>query len=245
MRTLRTALLCLALCFAGAATLAAQTIPSPYRFIETRHSIGAYAGYLWTEQAIRVDTVDIPFGPQSAPIFGARYGYRVGGPVTLEAALGFAPSERRLFRARTVGSDSTVTRVDDIEDTGETVGMPIGLLEAGARLHLTGERTWNNLAPFVGITGGLIGRLGGRATAEDSIPQQQRFGFGPGFAVGAGAGTDWFLSERFSLRAELRDVLWRLETPLGFRPPSRTTPTVSHSRWGQNIGVTVGGALHF
>lgn len=240
MRSPHAALLALVLTLAAGGALEAQNIPSPFRYVETRQSLGAFAGYFWTNPAIEPDSItgEIELGPRSAPLFGVRYGYRLGDPASVEVALGFAPSERRVYRNGGVAGDTAQLR---IVDTGETASAPLVLAEARLHLNLTGARTWNNLAPFVGVTGGLIAEVGGADGAEEDIPEDERFDFGPGFAVGAEIGTDWFLSERVSVRAELRDVLWRVEVPVGLRRDERE----DEGRWTQNFGVALGGAIHF
>lgn len=232
--------LALLLCLTAGGSLRAQSIPSPFRYIEPRQGFGAFVGYLWTNPEVEVDSAqgEIALGPRSAPLFGIRYNYRLGGPVVGEASLAFAPSDRKVFRGEPIGGDSAVVSAVDTEDTADA---PLALAEVGLRLSLTGDRTWNGLAPFVGATGGVVTDLGGSGGGEEEIPDAQRFDFGPGFAVGATVGTEWFPTDRLSLRAELRDTLWRVEVPAGLRSGTGDDP----SRWTQNFGVTVGGAIHF
>lgn len=237
---MRAALFAFLLCSSLAGSLQAQTIPSPFRYIETKQSVGAFVGYLWTNPSIQVDSLqgEIDFGPRSAPLFGVRYGYRLGGPLAIEGSFALAPSEREVFQRRDLGLDLTTVQ---IESTGETVGALLALAEAGFRFNLTGDRTWNGLAPFIGVTGGVVTELGRGNGVEKDLPDSERFEFGPGFAIGAGLGTEWFPSDRLSLRVELRDVLWRVEVPTGLRPNAQTDP----SGWNQNFGVVVGAAVHF
>lgn len=239
MRLSRTAplLLCL-LALAGARAAGAQEIRSPYRFIERGLSVTPYAGYLWTGSVLTLsDSTEADLGPRSAPVFGARFQARVGGPLAVDVNLGIMPTDRKVYIAEAF-RDSTEIRVTD---TGRTANALIGMAELGVRFTLTGGRTWNGFAPFIGANGGLAMDLAGSSDAEDDVPETERFDFGPGFAVGVGVGTDWFLTQRFSVRAELQGRLWRLEAPGGFLPRNES----DLSEWASASGITLGGSYHF
>jgi hypothetical protein len=227
MKYLRIAFLGIALML-GPDLLLAQQIPSPYRFIEETQSAGAFAGYLWTNS----DALDL--GPRPAPIVGLRYSIRLSGPVAGEASLGFMPSERTVFTNAATSGDTTEVVLQEVGVTN----MRILLAEAGLRFSLTGARTWNGLAPYVIGAGGVVADLAGQESVE--LDEDERFDFGPGFAVGLGAGTEWFVGQRFSLRAEIRDQIWRISIPSGLRATGQ-----DEARWTNNFGVTLGAALHF
>lgn len=208
--------------------LDAQQIQSPYRFIETTQSLGVYGGYLLTNPG----TPEV--GPRSAPIFGVRYNLRFTGPLSGEAVVSFMPSERRILR------EDTLVQGIDPQPTGDVPPMNLVFAEAGLRFHITGARTWRNLAPYVVATGGVAADLSGRTDEDLALPEPQRFRFGPSFALGAGIGTDWFVGERLSLRLEVRDHILRLQIPAGLRESLR-----SENQWTNNFGVSLGTAIHF
>lgn len=228
--------LVLAALLGSAHAAGAQQIPSPIRYVETTQSLGFFAGYLLTDPGIALDTInrDVEFGPRSAPVVGARYTVRFGGPVSGEASLGFSPTERKVF-APVSETDRTPVELD------RTESVPLLIGEAGIRFHLTGPRTWHGLAPFVVGSAGVVADLDGSGhTEDDGVPETARFGFGPSLAVGAAIGTDWFPTRRLSLRAEVRDHLWRISAPEGFRAPRQEI-----SEWTHNVAFTLGAALHF
>jgi hypothetical protein len=212
--------------------LQAQEITSPYRHIETSHSIGLFAGYLWTDRGAEGREI----GLESAPLMGLRYSLRLGGPATGEASASFAPSRREIYQRAPGATEG------ELVSTGHTIPTTLMFLEAGVRFQLTGPRTWNGLAPYLGASGGLVTDLGRGAATEEEIelPADQRFRLGPGLAVGVTAGTEWFLTERVSLRFEARNLIWRLTSPAGFNPA-----TGVETRWTNNPVLSVGGALHF
>ena len=204
----------------------AQQIASPYRYVENSQYGGTFAGYLWT------DRLEPDLSPQAAPIFGAHYGLRFSGPLGGEASLGLIPSERTVFR-NAAGAQDTVIPV-----AVESTDMLLLFAEGALRLNITGPRTWNGLMPFVLAGGGLVANLSGEGSAE--IEESEQFDFGPALAVSVAAGTEWFASERLSLRLELRDRLWRVTVPTGL-----TVSGEDDASWTNNLGVSVGASLHF
>lgn len=219
MRRLSFALLLLAAPLPSPA--AAQAIDSPYRFIEKAQSLELFAGYIATERGRR------DLGPHSAPMVGLRYGGRLAGPVVAGAGLSFIPSKRTIY-----DSDGA-----DLVALGD-VDAPLLMGEANLRFHVTGERTWHGLAPYIGASGGIIANLAGTSDLEEDLSTEERVDFGPAFAVGASLGTDWFLTERISVRAAGMTQLWRFTTPAGLAGREE-------SEWLNGYGGTLGVAFHF
>lgn len=237
-RLSRTVLPALAILALGAGRAQAQTVPSPFRYIETKSSLEISGGYLFTDPTLAVnDSVSAEFGPQSAPLISARYSRRFGGPISGDVTLSFSPSERKVITAAE-GLDSVFASAID---TGDRVSAPLLMLEGGLRFHLTGDRTFRGFAPFLMATGGVATEVGGTSSEEGAIPPDERFDFGPAFAVGAGTGLDWFPTRRFSLHTELSYRIWRLSVPEGFA----TGRNADIDEWNGNAGVSVGAAFHF
>jgi hypothetical protein len=207
--------------------LAAQTIPSPFEFVETRHSGGIFAGQLITNPG----TLDL--GPQSGLKIGGRYNIRLTGPLGGEVSLAFVPTQRTIYSRQAPGPDVDLVPVAETDQV-------LMLAEAGLRFDMTGPRTWHGFMPYAVLTGGLAVDLNRADPLEEAIPAEQRFRFGPAFAAGGGLGTDFYLSERISIRAEVRDHLWRLNHPVGL-----TATGGRENEWRHNFGLTLGGAFHF
>lgn len=206
----------------------AQSIPSPYRYIESTQSAGVFAGWLLTSGG------NAETAPHSGPIFGPRYTVRLSGPLSGEVGLAASPTQRTVQRRTSATGDSL--RLEAVGDVNSLVLLG----EAGLRFHITGPRTWNGLAPYTSVTLGAHWDVLGSSEVDQTVEETQRLDFGPGFAVSVGAGTDWFLSERLALRAEARDHVWRLETPAGL-----TATRQADSQWTHNVGLTLGIALYF
>lgn len=215
----------------SAGTATAQTITSPYRYVDERQSVSVYGGYLITDQG------DLELGPESGPVGGARYSIRLGGPFHAEARAMYFPTTR------------LVRDTSAVEDELLTVGeadISLLTLEASLRFNLTGPRTYYNLMPYFLVGGGAALAVSNDRSVEDAaeIGAEARFDFGTRFAGHVGAGIEWFVTRRVAIRGEARDVFWKLPTPDGIR--SFLQPlNVPESEWVQNFEFSLGAAFHF
>jgi hypothetical protein len=216
---------------AGMDTAQAQSVSSPYRFIDRTQSAGLWAGYVSTGRG----TVEL--GPESGPVIGGRYTIRLSGPFTVEAEAGYFNSTRTVLDTATVGTARGLAQVGDADLTLLT-------LNASLRFNLTGPRTWHGIQPFVAFGAGTALDLSGNSATDADVVSDARFDFGTSFAGQLGGGIEWFPSDRLSLRVDARNVLWKLKTPVPFVviDPTGRTP---ESEWIQNGFFTVGIALHF
>jgi hypothetical protein len=203
----------------------AQSVPSPYRYVERAQSLGVDAGYL------NIDAGTYDVNPRSGPLIQIQYQGRFAGPVSGVVTLGAVPTDRPVY-TRASGADSG-TKLDEASSL-------LLLAEAGLRLSITGPRTWHGLQPAIAATGGFVGDLGGRTEIETQLGGDQLVALGPAFAVGLSAGTDWYPTDRLSVRLQAADHLWRRRTPAGL-----TDSGARETEWTHNLGITVGAALHF
>jgi hypothetical protein len=233
----RIALPALAL-LALAGPAAAQGIQSHIRYVDQAQRLGPFAGWVFTNPNVTLnDSTTAELGPQSAPIFGVSYSMRASGPVSIVASLGYVASTRKVFLAEAINDSLTIRAID----TGREASLGILMLESGVLFHLTGPRTYRNLAPFVGARVGYARQITGRDSAQSSVPEQERYRFGPAFAVGAQLGSDLFVARNLSVRLELNGRLWRMSAPAGFRAAGQT----KLSEWNNASSAQIGAALHF
>lgn len=207
----------------------AQTIPSPYRFIDTRQEGGAFAGGTFV-----VGKGQYGIGPKPGPAAGVRYSIVLGGPISLEGVMTFSDSKR------------------DVKDPGEdgdlvTVGeADMQLLTGDARLkfNVLGSRTWHRLAPFVLAGAGITFDLSGQQDVDLRLLPEDRYDFGNSFSGLLGAGARWFPGSRISLRADLTLQLWQQDIPKGY-PSRELLFDAPNSEWIQAWGLTLGAAYNF
>jgi hypothetical protein len=209
--------------------LSGQTIPSPYRFIETRKEVSGFGGW------ISPGTGRFGYGPGPGPIMGGRASLGLGGgPVSLEVGVAGVPTTRDIVNPK--------RPVDPV--IGETDAT---LLTAEGRLalSLTGPRTWHGLNPFILAGAGLAWDLAQPSLLEVDLPEEDRFEFGTAFLAQVGGGLRWFVNETIVVRGDGLMYLWRLEAPDGFRDPEFGFGDVGEAEWINAGSFTFGVGYRF
>ncbi len=218
-------LLPLAVTAGGAtASLEAQTVPSPYRFVEPRQEIGVFVGHLDMGRG-RFD-----LGPEPGVLAGARYGIRVSGAFALEGTISYQPTTRDVLDPRRAEGNRLIGETD----------ASILVADARLRFSLTGQRTWNELAPHLIVGGGFATDLAGDPGIEDDDrTADERFDFGTAVTGLLGGGLRWIPSDRFLIRSDALFTLWKLDIPQEFRglDPANVAP---EDEWVSGLNLTVG-----
>jgi hypothetical protein len=209
--------------------LSAQTIPSPYRFIETRKELGAFGGW------ISPGTGRFGYGPGPGPITGVRAGLDFTGPLSIEAVVAGIPTTRAIIDPR---------RTEGNRAIGETDATLI-TIDARLKLGLTGARTWHGLNPFALVGAGMAWDLAQGDIREQDLPETDRFDFGAAFVAQAGGGVRWFVTDAFILRGDGLLHLWRLKAPDGFRDPERGFGDIGEAEWINAGSFTFGIGYRF
>jgi hypothetical protein len=208
----------------------AQTIASPYRFIEGRHEAGVFV----TQIPGNRGTMEL--GPGEGILMGARYGLDLGGPFALEFAGFLLPTDRNVRAPSESG--------ETIRELGVADAL-VGGLDGRIRFTLTGPRTWYRMAPFVVAGGGIVGNLSGRIEEEAELPSEVRFDFGPSFLGVLGAGTRVFLSDQLVLRLDATAHFWKVGTPQAFLNLPESAGTVVQQQWPAVGGFSAGLSWRF
>jgi hypothetical protein len=219
----------LSLVLAGTSAAAAQTIPSPYRFIDQRHEAGLFVSVVPEVRG----SLDI--GPGGGLAYGARYSIELGGPFALEATSFLLPTDRQV-RVPSVSGVFT--------ELGDVSSMVAGA-DARVRFGLTGARTWNGLAPFLLLGGGVAGDLYGRRELEAELPDNVRFQFGPSFLGTLGAGTRWLPFSRVTVRLDAQFHLWKVGTPAAFLNRNEGLEPLPDQEWLGVPAFTTGLSYRF
>jgi hypothetical protein len=191
-----------ALALSGAAVpLAAQVghepDRSPFRDIESSHTLTPSFGYLWGSGGT------LGLGPHDGPVYGLRVDARVSAPLALGLALSYGDLKRNYFDLQ----DSTGTAL-----RGQ-IKTHVVQAEVSAQLNLTGKKSWHHLAPFIGINGGL-------AFANSAKVDSTGYKFGAKFLFAPMAGTRITLARGVMLRAEWRWNFWQLKYPAAYSLPT-------------------------
>ena len=194
---------------------------SPYRDLEFTHDASFFAGYFNAKEDIA------GVAPRSAPMVGARWNIRIGGPAWFGVRVAGVASQRTVIDPRR----SVATRVVGEEST------PIGLLDANIILHLTGQKSWRRLVPVVGA--GL-----GVASDFKSSYDVGNYRFGTPFAFNLSGGVRYVTEGRLSLRLDATDYLYRIKYPDLYRFAAEGGPVLGDtdpsSQWTHNLALTIG-----
>lgn len=239
-RTILSAAALLTFGLVGPSHTTAQSIPSPYRFVEESQGLYAFGASILTNRGL------LDLGPGPGIGLGAGYEVRIGGPFNFTARATYFPTERRIYDDESTLADSTALREDPMVGLVQigTGDMTMVLLDASLRFDATGPRTWNRIQPFVvlGIGGAFV--VSSDNSAEEILPSDRelRFRFRNGVTGHIGVGFELHLSDRFTVRADARDLLWNLDYPRGFLETGRL---VGQDEWVQTGHLALGLSFRF
>lgn len=202
----------------------AQSIPSPYRYIERGQSLELTTSYVNTDEG------QYGFGPRSGIALGVRYGIELSGPLGLDLTAFALPTDRNVINP---GRDEGDRVVGIAEST-------LLFIEGRLRFALTGRRTWNEIQPYVYLGAGLAFDAQGDQREDQLLVEADRFSFGTKFSANGGVGARIFVSDRWVARLEPGFMIYQLSTPRGFRDPARNLGNVPDSEWTTSTALTVG-----
>ncbi len=188
---------------------------SPYRDIKQGSSITFTGGRFLGNGG------DVGVGPNDGWTFGGRFDFRSGRALALGVGVSYAQLQRLI--------------VDPfLDEVSGPVDQSVVFAEALITLNLTGGKTWNGFAPFVGLAGGF-------GFASDVPADTSGFDLGTKFFFAPAAGTRVFFGDRVHLRAEARATFWKLAYPLSFREgPDPVIITGADSEWDLSPWILVG-----
>ena len=198
MRSVATIMLLGLLATPAAAQVGHRPSDSPYRDIYKGHSITGFGGYIGGSGG------RFAIAPNKGAVYGIRYDIRTAGALQFGLELGQADLERYI--------------VDPFVELANRLSGPVqqrvSFAEIDLQLNLTGGKTWNRLAPFLGLGAGLA--LAGNTDADTS-----GFDFGNKIYFVPHAGLRFFVTPRVHLRADARLAFWKLKYPTSFteEPP--------------------------
>ena len=199
----------------------AQTIPSPFTFLEGRQEAGLFTGYRSAQ------TGRFGFGPSGGMLTGGRYAVQLSGPMSLEGVVGFMSGTRDIVSPRRFPGDLLVGEGDVLLTT----------LDARLRFSFIGNRAWRGLSPFMTFGGGAVFDAAETPEAEADLEPDEVFDFGTSFFGTFGLGSRWFLTETFALRLDGVFSLWNIDTPPGFSPED--FGSVEESAWLSGLSFSV------
>jgi hypothetical protein len=197
---------------------------SPYRDVEYRQGVTAFAG--WYSAALDPARV----ASRSGPMAGLRYDLTLAGPAQLTVSSAYVQSERNVIDPRQARPTQLLGQRS----------APLLLNDVNISLNLTGARSWHNLIPLIQFGGG---------TASDlhSAPDLGNYSFGTAFALSLGTGVRWVSRGRWEVRGDVIDHLYSIRYPATYAKSFTSNvndavlaPGDSRSRWRHNAALTIG-----
>lgn len=170
---------------------------SPYRDIPLRPGPVLFAGYL------SADRGRVGAGMSDALTVGARYEIPAGHSLLFQFTAVYLSGDRFILDPRADAS-SPARRTGPFPSD-------LALTEVGLQLRLTGAKSWNGLAPYVGTALGIMFDVN---SPGDTTGSGYKFGTKPTLA--GATGVRWYPSRRLLVNAEARAHLWRLKYPRSF-----------------------------
>jgi hypothetical protein len=202
---------------------AAQSIPSPFAFIEERQEVGSYIGYM------NASTGRFGYGPAGGLLIGGRYGLDLTGPLGIELAGGAVRGSRDVVNPARVEGDRVIGSADVLLTT----------IDGRLRLSATGARTWHGLSPFLAFGGGVVFDTEDTSLIERAaLDADEIFEFGTKFFAVIGPGVRFHVMRRLAVRTDLSFTLWKIDTPAGFGDPVLAIPNVAESEWVSGLSLT-------
>jgi hypothetical protein len=200
----------------------AQTIPSPYAFVEERQEISGFVGYM------SASTGTFGFGPKGGIMYGARYGLDLSGPLSLEAMAGVVDGRRDVVSPSRPEGDRVIGEAETL----------LTVFDARLRLSATGARTWRGLTPFLLFGAGVAFDRGKASAADALLDTDEVFDFGTKFVAVAGPGVRWSISRSLAVRADATLTLWKITTPAGYGDQSLGLGSVAESEWANGLSFS-------
>lgn len=209
--------------------VAAQVVPSPYRYMEKGQEVSLFAGYLAT------DPGRFGFGPGDQQQLGARYSVVVSNAFSLE---GLAST---MFGPRDVVNPAR----DEGDRVIEEAEVRLVSLEARLQFALTGRRTWHGFQPFGFAGGGVSFDTLGDQDEDVLLDEEDRYDFGTRLTGSFGGGFRFAVTQRWLVRVDAGLFLYKLGYPDGWREAALGFEGVPEDEWVSAKSISVGLAWRF
>ncbi len=175
---------------------------SPYREIRNGRFLEGIGGQLFGSGG------PINVGPRDGSLYGARIVFR--GQHSIQLGLGGWTSQTKRFIVDADAAPANRTRgpIDQRLTGGEF----------SLQLNLTGGKSYRGLAPFFGVSLGMV--VGEASPPADS----SGYKFGTKFYFAPAIGTRYFLGQRLYVKAEARAFFWSLKYPVSYSDEPTALP---------------------
>lgn len=214
--------------------LTATPLPAQVGHEPTRspfHDLTTTQGFSLSFGRFAGNRTDAGVGAKPGLLLGVRFDTRLSGPADLWASV-----------ARIASSRAVVDPTDTVLKVTGPIDMPLIAADLGLTLNLTGAKTWQGIAPFVGIGLGVL-------APTKTVTDPGGYRASSNFSLVPTIGTRAFLGRSLALRLDARDYYFRYEWPLsyygGVNANGNTLPSVLDAsaptkQWTHNFALSVG-----
>jgi hypothetical protein len=190
---------------------------SPYHELDRGAFVEAFGGRVFGTGGL------LRLGPRNGTSEGARLVVRAKNMLQFSFGGWTAGTEREVINAQ----DSVATR-----DKGLTPQRLIAG-EIGIQLNLTGGKTWRGLAPYAGVSLGLVHGQGGPAVDTSGYSFGNKLFFAPTI------GTRFYAAQRVYFKVDVRALFWKLDYPTSYSlEPTKQPGTLTQPNAVNVSGVT-------
>lgn len=190
---------------------------SPYHELDRGAFVEAFGGRMFGGGGM------FRLGPRDGTSEGGRLVIRANHTLQFSFGGWTAGTERELINAQ----DSVATRDKGLIPQRLIAG------EIGIQLNLTGGKTWHGVAPYTGISLGLL--HGQSSPAVDT----SGYTFGNKLFFAPTIGTRLYAGQRLYLKVDVRGVVWKLSYPTSYSlEPIKQPGTPTHPNALNPDGVT-------
>jgi opacity protein-like surface antigen len=208
----------------AASPAAAQTVQSPYRFIEAGQEMGLFAGFHDPGRG------QFDLNPGGGLLVGARYAIEAVGPIAVEGVGSYMRGTRRVVDPRLPESERVI---------GESP-EELFFLDVRLRMSMTGRRTWHGFTPHILVGIGLAVTTRTAGPFDALLRPQDRFSFGTKFTPSIGGGVRYYVNDGWMLRADGVLNLYRIDTPTGFFDSGFGFEGLPEREWIGEKGLSLG-----
>lgn len=199
---------------------------SPYRDLENRQELTFLGG--------RFDAALDParVAPRDAPMIGAHYEFRIGGPAYLTARMVGVLANRTVI-------DPKLELVNRVQGDKS---VPFLLTDVGFALNLTGFKSWHGLIPVIGGGGGV-------GTGFEGL-DVGGYRFGYPFVLTVRPGIKFATRGKWHARLDATNYFYRVRYPETYFVKTGADdpvlpPGSERNYWKRNLALTLGATRTF
>jgi hypothetical protein len=177
---------------------------SPYHDIPLHPGPMFFFGHLGADRGV------VQAGTSNARTFGLRYELPAGRSLVFQFSGAYLRGDRFIIDPR-ADSSSPQRRTRPFKSD-------LAMADVGMQLRLTGGKSWQGIAPYVGTGLGLVFDANSPGDTTGS-----GYRFGTKITLALSSGIRWYPSRHVTVNGDVRAQVWRLKYPLSFHDTAQAS----------------------